>query len=111
MEDCIFCSIASGQSPAEVVHEDEAVIFFRDLNPKARVHVLGIPKKHVTNFDQADSETIAGLFQTAQEVAGSLSLAAGGYRLVVNNGADAGQDVAHLHVHILGGESLGSLRC
>ena len=111
MADCIFCGIAAGSTPADVVQEGDDTVFFRDINAKAKVHVLGIPKEHVTDFAEASEQAIASLMRDAQTVANKLGLVPSGYRLIINSGSDSGQEVAHLHVHILGGEPLGPLRC
>lgn len=108
MSDCLFCSIVSGDIPAEVVLRTESVIAFRDIDPKAPTHVLVIPVQHVS--------TAAELGTVAPELMGELAAAAGavaemdgltgGYRLVFNTGPDAGQTVFHVHGHVLGGRSL-----
>ena len=108
MSDCLFCSIVSGDIPAEVVLRTESVVAFRDIDPKAPTHVLVIPVQHVS--------TAAELGTVAPELMGELAAAAGavaemegltdGYRLVFNTGPDAGQTVFHVHGHVLGGRSL-----
>jgi histidine triad (HIT) family protein len=112
MPDCIFCKIASNQVPAPKLYEDERFFCIRDIQPMASQHLLIIPKEHVTGLDQAypekgasRAELIGGLFQVAAQVARSQGMA-GGYRAVINNGADGGQTVHHLHLHLLGGERL-----
>lgn len=107
-ESCLFCRIAKKEIPASVVHEDGDVLAFRDIAPQAPTHVLVIPKRHVaTVADLAPGdEPLAGtLLAAAAKVARDLGLA--DYRLVLNNGAGAGQSVFHLHVHVLGGRALG----
>ncbi|MAF81149.1 histidine triad nucleotide-binding protein [bacterium] len=111
MSDCIFCSIAAGSTPVDVVQENDDTIFFRDISPKAKVHVQGIPKKHVTSFAVADKQTMSRLLTGAQAAAEKLGLVESGFRLIINTGSDSGWEVHHLHVHILGGEPLGPLRC
>ena len=101
MEDCLFCKIAAGEIPSKKAYEDDEVLAFYDIAPQAPVHVLVIPKKHVSDA------FLAGLLRTAAKVAGELGLAESGFRLVSNCGADARQSVPHLHVHILGGKQLG----
>jgi len=112
MGDCIFCSIASGAIPSEVVLEDGAFVAFRDIHPKAVQHVLIVPRKHITSLNQLeqwkDCEGHA-LLAFAVRVAESLGIKETGYRLVINIGRDGGQEVQHLHVHVLGGEELGGL--
>lgn len=108
--DCVFCQIAEGLLPSTRVYEDEYVIAFRDLNPQAPTHVLVIPKQHIPGIaDPAaeDGETLARLFIAANKVARDQGIAESGYRLVFNQGGDAGQAVAHLHLHVLGGRPLG----
>lgn len=106
--DCLFCGIAGGEGSADVVHEDEDVVAFRDINPQAPTHILVIPRKHISTVDDLqpeDAELVGKLFLAAKEVAAGLGL--DGYRLVMNTGAPAGQSVFHIHLHLLGGRSLG----
>lgn len=108
--DCVFCKIAEGVLPSTRVYEDDYVIAFRDLHPQAPTHVLVIPKRHIPGIaesDAEDGETLARIFIAANAVARDLGVAESGYRLVFNQGADAGQAVAHLHLHVLGGRPLG----
>lgn len=108
--DCIFCRIASGEIPAAVVHRDEHVVAFRDLHPQAPVHVLVIPREHVASLDAATDEhgaLLGRLYLAARDVARAEGIAEDGYRTVLNVGADGGQTVHHVHVHVLGGRSLG----
>jgi histidine triad (HIT) family protein len=107
--DCIFCRIARGQIPAQIVHEDDDTVAFRDLNPQAPVHVLVIPRRHiasVNDIETDDRELIGALFVAAKSVARAERIAQTGYRLVMNTGADAGQSVAHIHLHVLGGRTI-----
>jgi histidine triad (HIT) family protein len=107
--DCIFCNIASGQIPAQIVRQDEHTVAFRDVNPQAPVHVLVIPRRHITSVsdvESADREVMGALFIAAREIAEAENVAATGYRRVINAGDDAGQSVAHIHLHVLGGRSL-----
>lgn len=105
---CIFCAIASGDIPATVVSEDDRIMAFRDLNPQAPVHVLVIPKQHFANVVElsADPDLAAALLRTAAEVARSEGVE-GGFRLVFNTGADGGQEVDHVHAHVIGGRHMG----
>jgi histidine triad (HIT) family protein len=108
-ENCIFCRIVDGDIQAQVVHEDEHTLAFHDLDPRAPVHVLVIPKRHVASVNDvepADRELMGALFVTARAVADRTGVAAGGYRVVMNTGADAGQSVSHAHLHVLGGRKL-----
>ena len=107
-ESCLFCAIVAGAIPAVVVHESPRTLAFRDVAPQAPAHVLVIPKDHhrdVAALAEADPGLLAAVFAAAVEVAGLEGLT-GGYRLVSNTGNDAGQSVAHLHVHVLGGRHL-----
>jgi len=110
---CIFCKIISREIPAQIVYETESVIAFNDINPVSREHILIVPKKHIESVDDisaADNEIIAELFQCARKIAKLKNLAEDGYRLIINNGRAAGQEVLHLHLHILGGKkSLGPM--
>ena len=108
--DCIFCRIAAGKIPADIVAQTDGAMAFRDLAPQAPTHVLVIPTKHVTSAAHlAASErgpVFGEIMALAAQVAADLGLAAGGYRLVVNTGANGGQTVDHLHVHLLGGRRM-----
>lgn len=106
MEGCIFCKIARGEIPSAKVYEDERVLAFRDIDPKAPAHALIVPKAHFASVLEADAQTVGALFETAKEVAKALGVAESGFRLVVNTGRDGGQSVEHLHVHLLGGRAL-----
>jgi histidine triad (HIT) family protein len=106
---CVFCLIASRELPAEILHESDRVVAFRDSNPKAPTHILLIPKEHVESVsDIADrhGETLADLMQTAAHLAKAEGIAVSGWRLVANVGPDAGQSVFHLHFHLLGGRPM-----
>ncbi len=105
MSSCIFCRIVAKEIPATVVLENDDVIAFRDLNPVAPVHVLIIPKKHLgglNDIEAADRERMGSLFLAAREVATQEGIAESGYRCVVNTGANAGQSVHHIHLHVIG---------
>ncbi len=108
--DCIFCRIAAGEIPANIVRKNDHAVAFRDLDPKAPTHVLVIPTTHLESARDAkgkDGELLLGrLVAFATEVATELGLDAGGYRIVTNTGADGGQSVFHLHLHLLGGRRL-----
>ena len=106
---CIFCKIIAGEIPSDKVYEDGDMLAFRDINPQAKVHVLVVPKSHfatLAEMDAAQAELVKKCLQKVPAIAESLGLA-GGYRLIVNQGEDAGQTVHHLHIHILGGQNLG----
>ena len=106
--DCLFCKIIKGDIPSTKVYEDELVYAFRDINPQAPTHVLVIPKAHmdsVNGITEENSAVVAHIFEVIPKIAAAEGLA-GGYRVVSNCGADAGQTVFHLHFHILGGKPL-----
>ncbi len=112
MSDCIFCKIIKGEIPGNIVHKDDHVTAFRDINPAAPTHILIVPNKHIesVNFIIPDDEALIGkLFATAKQLAEKESIAESGYRLVVNTGAEAGQTVFHLHLHLLGGRAMRAL--
>jgi histidine triad (HIT) family protein len=108
--DCIFCRIVAGTVPARVVREDADTLAFHDLDPKAPVHVLVVPKRHIASLNDGredDRAVMGALFLAARDVAVTENIAASGYRVVVNTGPDANQTVPHVHVHVLGGRPLG----
>ncbi len=108
MSDCIFCKIANGEIPSDFLYEDERVVAFRDLNPQAPVHVLIVPKAHHDNIiDGVPAETLKSMSEAARAVADATGVAKTGFRCIMNTGADAGQTVTHLHMHLLGGVKLG----
>lgn len=107
--DCIFCRIADGAVPATIVREDEHTVAFRDLDPKAPLHVLVIPRRHIASVNDVaddDAEVMGALFIAARDVAASEGVAEGGYRVVMNTGAAAHQTVQHVHLHVLGGRDM-----
>lgn len=105
---CLFCRIVDGEIPADVVHETDQVLAFRDIVPKAPTHVLVIPKRHVPSLADADDAGLLGeLMLAARDVARAEGIAEGGFRAVANTGGDGGQTVHHLHIHVLGGRALG----
>lgn len=111
-KECIFCAIADGTTPADIVFDGGDTLFFRDVNPKAKVHIVGIPKHHITSLNElvADDHGIIGkLLHEAAHVAEEVGIHESGYRVITNVGSDAGQEVTHLHFHILGGQPLGKL--
>jgi histidine triad (HIT) family protein len=108
MADCLFCNIVAGEIPGNIVHKDEHVTAFRDVNPRAPTHVLIVPNIHVTSLkdmDDEDPHLSHQLMVVANKIAADEKLT-NGYRLVTNIGADAGQSVPHLHWHLLGGRRL-----
>ena len=108
--DCIFCRIARGELDAEVVYDEDDVLAFEDINSKAPVHVLVIPRQHVANLEEIDAlpdNVVKRMFEVASAVAEKLGVTEGGYAVRINNGRDAGQEVFHLHLHVMGGKKLG----
>ncbi|WP_437577266.1 histidine triad nucleotide-binding protein [Sorangium sp. So ce887] len=106
---CIFCKIANKEIPSKVVLEDEHVFAFHDVNPQAPTHVLVVPKRHIAGIAQAapeDEAVLGRLLLAARRVAELTGIAESGFRTVVNNGANAGQTVFHLHVHVMGGRPM-----
>jgi histidine triad (HIT) family protein len=106
---CLFCKIAAGTIPANKVYEDEQALAFRDINPQAPTHILLIPKAHLTSLNEttANDEALLGsLLRLVPQLAQQEGLTANGYRTVINTGADGGQTVFHLHLHLLGGRPL-----
>ena len=110
MSDCIFCKIVNKEAKSNIVFEDDIVVAFRDLDPKAPEHVLIIPKKHIESinkFEQVDKELAAHiLVDVVPKVAQKLKIDESGYRVVINTGDEGGQTVKHLHFHLLGGRSM-----
>jgi histidine triad (HIT) family protein len=105
----IFEKIAAREIPAKIVHETDDLVAFRDANPQAPVHVLIVPKKHIARIGEAgdqDAALLGQLLVAARDVARLEGVAQGGYRIVINNGRDAGESVPHLHLHLLGGRPL-----
>jgi histidine triad (HIT) family protein len=112
--DCLFCSIVAGDVPADIVWSDERTVAFRDIHPQAPVHVLVVPKRHITNAGtvlEDDAADVTALLTAARAVAEAEGIAGEdrGYRLVFNVGPDALNSVPHLHLHVLGGRVLGEL--
>ncbi|HYQ48365.1 MAG TPA: histidine triad nucleotide-binding protein [Thermodesulfovibrionales bacterium] len=109
MSECIFCKIATKKIPARIIHENDLVIAFEDINPQAPVHTLIIPKKHIStalDITEEDHAIIGQLFHAAARIARDKDIADSGFRLVMNTNADAGQAVFHIHLHLLGGRSM-----
>jgi histidine triad (HIT) family protein len=104
--DCLYCKIATGDIDADIVHQTDQVVAFRDLNPQAPTHILVIPRAHIATINdiaEADAEVIGQLFVAAKEIAAQEGFAEPGYRVVMNCNAGAGQTVFHVHLHLLGG--------
>tara|TARA_B100001057_G_scaffold434467_1_gene464133 strand:- start:688 stop:1038 length:351 start_codon:yes stop_codon:yes gene_type:complete len=113
-ENNIFAKILRKEIPCDKVYEDGHSLFFNDINPQAKIHILGIPKFPCTSFSEflkkADGETITSFFKSVQNVIIKLNIEESGYRLITNSGGDGGQEVPHFHFHILAGEKIGKLR-
>ena len=107
--DCVFCKIASGEIPAKIVYRDDEVFAFPDINPITPVHILVVSVKHIEQLaDMPDKETplVAKMVRAANQIAREQGIAKSGYRLTINSGADAGQLVPHLHIHLMGGRHM-----
>ena len=107
--DCIFCQIAAGKIPADILYKDDKVIAFRDVSPQAPVHLLIIPREHIPSLahvTEAEAYIVARMISVANEMARQEDIAESGYRLVINCGEQGGQLVPHLHMHLLGGRQM-----
>ena len=112
MNDCIFCRIVEGEAPADFVYQDEELVAFKDIYPRAPVHILIIPFAHVAALGSEPAEhlqTLGSLFNAGATLAKQFNVNERGYRLVVNQGPDSGQEVPHLHMHLLAGRSLSAM--
>ena len=107
---CLFCRIAAGEIPASIVHQDDRVVAFNDINPQAPMHVLVIPKRHISTLNDLspeDDELMGEIVRRGAAIASERGYGEGGYRTVLNCTADAGQTVFHIHLHVLGGRTFG----
>ncbi len=110
MEDCLFCKIVKGEIPSKKVYEDEDVYAFSDINPQAPIHILVIPKKHISSIVELNEENkdiVGKIFITINKIAKENGFLEDGFRVISNCGENAGQTVKHLHFHILAGKKLG----
>ena len=110
MEDCIFCKIIKKEIPSTIVYEDDSVIAFNDINPAAPIHILVVPKKHIATLldvTEEDKELIAHIYEVINQIARERGFAENGFRVITNCGRDSGQEVMHIHFHVLGGKKLG----
>ena len=111
MEDnCVFCKIIKGEIPSSKVYEDEEIIAFNDINPATPIHVLVVPKKHIATLldvTEEDKELIAHIYEVINQIARERGFAENGFRVITNCGRDSGQEVMHIHFHVLGGKKLG----
>ena len=110
MEDCIFCKIIKGEIPSSKVYEDEEILAFNDINPVAPIHVLVITKKHITSLaemEDGDEKIVGKIYKVINQIAENQGFKQNGYRVIVNCGRDGGQEIGHLHFHLLAGKQLG----
>ena len=113
MSDCLFCKIVAGEIPVEKIYEDDTVVAFPDINPVAPVHVLIIPKRHYATtlvMSEEAPELFGFMMKATSEVARIKGIAESGFRLIINTNRDAGQEIFHVHMHLMGGERIGRLR-
>ena len=114
MNDCIFCKIINKEIPSNVVYEDDEILAFRDINPVAPIHILVIPKKHiesVIHLCKEDEYLIGKIYTVINKIAKQENIDGKGFRVIVNSGEDGGQEVKHLHFHLIGGKKLGIKIC
>ncbi len=110
MEDCLFCKIIKGEIPSKKVYEDDEVLAFHDINPEAPIHILVVPKKHITSLahiEKEDEALIGKIFGVINQISEEQGFKQDGYRVITNCGKNGGQSIKHLHFHILAGKSLG----
>ncbi|MBO5479429.1 MAG: histidine triad nucleotide-binding protein [Clostridia bacterium] len=110
MEDCIFCKIIKREIPSDIVYEDDEIIAFKDIHPAAPIHILVIPKKHIPSLvelEKEDEALIGKIYTVINKIAEAQGVKEKGYRVIVNCGRDGGQEVGHLHFHLLAGTKLG----
>jgi histidine triad (HIT) family protein len=106
---CLFCRIAAGELPAKLIHEDDSLVAFHDINPQAPVHVLIVPRRHIATLNDLsaeDDELVGKMLRRAAVIARDRGIAARGYRTVFNCNREAGQTVSHIHLHVLGGRPM-----
>lgn len=111
MEDCLFCKIIRKEIPSKIVYEDDDVLAFWDIHPLTPVHILFIPKKHIVSLatmEENDAAVIGKIYNAINKVAEEQGIKEKGYRVIVNCGDDGGQEVKHLHFHLMGGKKLGT---
>ena len=109
MDDCLFCKIAAGKIPARVVYEDDRLVAFDDIRPQAPTHTLIIPREHFASLNEVPeekSDLLAAILVAAKRIASDKGIASSGYRIVLNTARDAGQEVFHIHFHLLGGRRM-----
>ncbi|WP_297442064.1 histidine triad nucleotide-binding protein [Sulfurimonas sp.] len=103
---CLFCKIVNKEIPSNIILENDNFLAFHDINPKAPIHILAIPKIHVDSFNEVTPQTMAGMTAFIQDIAKEVKIEKSGYRVITNIGSDGGQEVKHLHFHVLGGAKL-----
>jgi len=111
-KDCIFCKIIKGDIPTDKIYEDENVVAFNDINPKSPTHILVVPKKHVASLNEVkpdDMNMILHVFDAIKKITAKQGIAEDGYRVIVNTNRASGQEVFHIHFHIMGGRQLGGM--
>ena len=109
--DCIFCKIINKEIPSSIVYEDEEILAFKDINPQAPVHIIVIPKKHIekiTDIQEKDEKVIGKIYSVINKIAEEQGIAKDGFRVIINCGENGGQEVKHIHFHLLGGAKLGA---
>lgn len=114
MEDCLFCKIIRKEIPSTIVYEDEEILAFKDIHPVAPIHILVIPKKHISSLTELSSEDeklIGKIYTAINKIAKQEEIDEKGFRVIVNCGEDGGQEVKHIHFHLLGGKKLGAKIC
>lgn len=112
MDNCLFCKIIQGEIDTRLIFEDDMSVAFSDIHPQAPTHVLVVPKKHISMLNDSskeDTELLGHLLWVVRLMAAEQKIEESGYRVIINNGRNAGQEVDHLHVHLLGGEPLGKM--
>ncbi|HGE69811.1 TPA: histidine triad nucleotide-binding protein [Candidatus Poribacteria bacterium] len=110
MSDCLFCKIASGEIPAKIEYQDDLAVAFHDINPQSPIHIIIIPRKHiptVADITKDDYDVMGYLYSVASKIAEKEKIIEDGFRLVINYGKSAGQEIQHIHIHMLGGRSFG----
>ena len=111
-KDCIFCRIVAGEVPGDILYQDDHLVAIRDINPQAPTHILILPKTHIPSLADLTTEhmpLMGSMIRVANELAKAEGVADRGYRLIINSGLEAGQEVPHLHMHLLGGRPMGGL--
>ena len=109
MSDCLFCKMVNKEIQPDIVYENDLVLAFKDINPQAPIHILLIPKKHIAtinNLEESDKDILSAIFSAIQTITKQFNIDKTGYRVVINTNDDSGQEVFHLHCHILGGRKL-----